>query len=269
MNILPKKKKIYQTFYNRMLEKIPKNLKFKDLDFYYPNIKKGRVIKVYDGDSITVAAIVPKSKDKTIYKFNVRLNRIDTPEIRTKNETEKEFAIKIRDLLSEKIMGKMVYLKVINTDKYGRLLAEISYKKENINDWLLNNNYAFKYDGGKKQEFQESYFNSNLHNSQKNLQIDLPSNIPVNLEINLDTDNIENLNTKLLISQQNLLNNSTPNSTPTYNLNQTTIPNPILNINKEHNPTHNTRYNANQTPRQNPNYKPEEDEEVEDYLVLR
>lgn len=158
-----KKKRNYQSFYNRMLEKIPSNLKFKDLESYYPKIRKGRVIKVYDGDSITVAARIPKLKDRTIYKFSIRLNRIDTPEIKTRNETEKNYALKIRDLLDEKIMGKTIRLKVINTDKYGRLLAEVIYKKENINDWLLLNKYALEYDGGKKFEFDPSLFNTNLN----------------------------------------------------------------------------------------------------------
>ena len=119
----------------RNYRKIPKNLVFNELSNFYPNIKKGRVIKVYDGDSITVAARIPELKNDTIYKFSIRLNRIDTPELRTSNNIEKEYAIKIRDILSERIMNKMVNLKVIKTDKYGRYLAEVLYKKENINDW--------------------------------------------------------------------------------------------------------------------------------------
>jgi endonuclease YncB( thermonuclease family) len=164
-----KTKKKYQTFYNKLLEKIPKNLNFKDLNSYHPKLKKGRVIKVYDGDSITIAATLPKSNDREFYKFNIRLNRIDTPEIRTQNKIEKIYGIKIRDLLNEKIMNKMVNLKVINTDKYGRLLAEVSYKNENINDWLLINKYAMEYDGGTKKEFNKSSFNNSLNLNSQNL----------------------------------------------------------------------------------------------------
>ena len=69
----------------RNYRKIPKNLVFNELSNFYPNIKKGRVIKVYDGDSITVAARIPELKNDTIYKFSIRLNRIDTPELRTNN----------------------------------------------------------------------------------------------------------------------------------------------------------------------------------------
>lgn len=146
----------------RNYRKIPKNLVFNELSNFYPNIKKGRVIKVYDGDSITVAARIPELKNDTIYKFSIRLNRIDTPELRTNNSIEKEYAIKVRDILSERIMNKMVNLKVIKTDKYGRYLAEVLYKKENINDWLLNNQYAMRYDGKTKTFFDSRNYNSNL-----------------------------------------------------------------------------------------------------------
>ena len=146
----------------RYYRKIPKNLNFKELSHFYPDVKKGRVIKVYDGDSITIAARIPELKNNTIYKFNLRLNRIDTPEIKTNNPIEKEYAIKIRDMLSEKIMNKMVNIKVLKTDKYGRYLAEVSYKKSNINNWLLKNNYALFYDGGAKRSFDSNKFNPEL-----------------------------------------------------------------------------------------------------------
>ena len=65
-------------------------------------------------------------------------------------------------LQSEKIMNKMVNIKVLKTDKYGRYLAEVSYKKLNINNWLLKNNYALLYDGGAKRSFDSNKFNPEL-----------------------------------------------------------------------------------------------------------
>jgi endonuclease YncB( thermonuclease family) len=138
---------------------IPRNLEFKNLYHFSPKITKGRVIKVYDGDSITIAARISNLKGKQIYKFTIRLNRIDTPEISTKNETEKAYGLVIRDYLNEKIMDKMVDIEIINTDKYGRYLAEVFYKKENINTWLLDNSYAVEYFGGKKKKFSMSDYN--------------------------------------------------------------------------------------------------------------
>tara|TARA_B110000259_G_scaffold187787_1_gene243319 strand:+ start:3825 stop:4439 length:615 start_codon:yes stop_codon:yes gene_type:complete len=162
----------------RKYRKIPKNLNFKDISEFYPNVKKGRVIKVYDGDSITIAARIPELKNDVIYKFSLRLNRIDTPEIKTNNEIEKEYAGKIRDLLSEKIMNKMVNISVLKTDKYGRYLAEVNYKKLNINNWLLENKYAILYNGGKKSTFDSTKFNE-----------DLSEDVAIRMSLQSDTQN--------------------------------------------------------------------------------
>lgn len=180
--------KLFCIIYNRLVRKIPKDLEFKELNHFYPDIKRGRVIKVYDGDSITIAARVPKLKKSIIYKFNIRLNRIDTPEIKSKNNIEKEYGLRIRDYLSERIMNKMVNLKIINTDKYGRYLAEVYYKKENINDWLLNNHFAVNYDGGRKDTFSEVQYNTNLSKVVTAIAID--SNLSVYDEGNEGVFNI-------------------------------------------------------------------------------
>ena len=68
---------------------LPQDLDPKSLDSFVPPVNSGRVIKVYDGDTITIASKVPGLKNSPIYKFSVRLNGIDTPEIKGKNEDEK------------------------------------------------------------------------------------------------------------------------------------------------------------------------------------
>jgi micrococcal nuclease len=116
--------------------------------FVYP-IRYGKVIKVYDGDTITIAARLPNT-DGPIYRFSVRLNGIDTPEIRGKSEAEKELAYFVRDALSEKIMGKIVELRNVANEKYGRILADVYLEEQHINGWLVDENFAVSYDGGKK-----------------------------------------------------------------------------------------------------------------------
>ena len=177
--------------WNKISKKIPKNLDYKDLKYFYPPIKKGRVIRVYDGDTLTIAAKVPLLKNKEIYKFSIRLNRIDCPEIRTNNAIEKICGLRVRDLLSEKIMNKMVNIEILKTDKYGRYLAEVSYKKQNISDWLLFNNYAIIYDGGTKEEFSIGKYNQLLNEdallnvSQVNAE---PGTYFVNIPLNNNND---------------------------------------------------------------------------------
>ena len=61
------------------------NIKWEDtVEFTFP-IEGGRVIKVYDGDTITIASKLPFN-DSPLYRLSVRLNGIDTPEIKGKNE---------------------------------------------------------------------------------------------------------------------------------------------------------------------------------------
>ena len=122
---------------------------------FSPDVKYGKVIKVYDGDTITIAS--KPYKDYPIYRFSVRLNGIDTPELKTKNENEKKHAIIARDALHERIFGKYVELKNVSYEKYGRLLADVYLDDENLNDWLIMNNFATKYDGGTKKKPDEWY----------------------------------------------------------------------------------------------------------------
>ncbi len=155
------------TCFSKLPESInlPQDLNVKELPVFIPPINSGRVIKVYDGDTITVASKIPNLKNSQIYKFSVRLNGIDTPEIKGSNEDEKNIAIKARDALSKKIMDKDVYLKNVKTEKYGRLLCDVYLGNESLNQWMLDQRYAVKYDGGTKNcpiSWEKYYNNNNL-----------------------------------------------------------------------------------------------------------
>ena len=118
---------------------------------FVPDVKEGKVIKVYDGDTITIASLIPGST--TMYRFSVRLNGIDTPEMKSKNETEKLLTHNAQRELSEKVLGKVVHLKDVSMEKYGRLLATVDYKNQNITQWMIDKGHAVKYDGGTKTHF--------------------------------------------------------------------------------------------------------------------
>lgn len=117
---------------------------------FVPPVNSGMVIKVYDGDTITIANRLP-IKDSPLYRFPVRLRGIDSPEIKGKTQEEITLAKKSRDALNELIFGKMVKLANVNTEKYGRLLADIYINDIHVNQWMLDNKYAIEYDGGTKQ----------------------------------------------------------------------------------------------------------------------
>lgn len=117
---------------------------------FIPPIYSGHVIKVYDGDTITIASSLPYP-NSPIYRFPVRLNGIDAPEMHGKSEEEKIAAKNAQQALEKLILHKDVVLKNVQTEKYGRLLADVYIEETHLNNWMLENQYAVKYDGGTKR----------------------------------------------------------------------------------------------------------------------
>ena len=59
-------------------------VEYKNTTPFIPPVTSGKVIKVYDGDTITIASTLPfRDNRNTIYRFSVRLGDIDSP---AKNE---------------------------------------------------------------------------------------------------------------------------------------------------------------------------------------
>lgn len=125
-------------------------IKWEETTAFTPPIAGGQVIKVYDGDSITIAGYLPMY-NSPLFRFSVRLNGIDTPEIKGKSEDEIYTAKQARDALSNLILHKEIILKNVGTEKYGRILADVYLDDLCVNDWLIKERYAVKYDGGTKK----------------------------------------------------------------------------------------------------------------------
>jgi len=119
------------------------------VEFTFP-IKGGRVIKCYDADTITIASKLPYDASP-LYRLSVRLNGIDAPEIKGKSAEEKEVAKEARDFVSNLVLNKNVRLENIESEKYGRILADVYIGDVCVNEILLKERYAVKYDGGSKQ----------------------------------------------------------------------------------------------------------------------
>lgn len=122
---------------------------YKDTIVFKPDITHGKVIKVYDGDTITIATKLPY-ENSPFFRFSVRLRGIDCPEIRTKNENEKKCAKIAKQLLVDHIYHKIVTLKNVDYDKYGRVLADVYLDNINITSLLIDKKLAVVYDGGTK-----------------------------------------------------------------------------------------------------------------------
>ena len=114
---------------------------------------KAKVVSVYDGDTVKCVFTL---HDK-LYKWNCRLSGVDTPEIRTRNKLEKTYGYIVRNILREKILNKVVNIECGEFDKYGRLLIKIQCDGDecSVNQWLINKDYAFAYDGNTKKCWKE------------------------------------------------------------------------------------------------------------------
>lgn len=125
-------------------------IKWEDTTPFAVPISGGQVIKVYDGDTITIAAKL-QMKDSPLYRFSVRMYGIDTPEIKGHTEDERTVAKEARDTLSALLLHKNIRLKNVTTEKYGRILADVYLDNLHINNWLIEQRLAVKYDGGTKK----------------------------------------------------------------------------------------------------------------------
>ena len=127
------------------------------------NFRVTEIIKVLDGDTIDV--IIDLGFD--LYKKErVRIAGVDTPEKRTRDLEEKALGIDETDWLKDQLDGAISGEDdlVIRTEldggvgKYGRLLGwlYIGDETESINERMIQQGYAWEYDGGtKKKDFQE------------------------------------------------------------------------------------------------------------------
>ena len=128
-----------------------KSIVWKDTVEFVAPIEKGIVIKVYDGDTITIASKLPYDTSP-LYRFSVRLNGIDCPEMKGKDENEKECAKIAKKEMNDLIMNKMVTLKNVQTEKYGRILADVYIGDIHLNKHMIEKRLAVAYDGGTKMK---------------------------------------------------------------------------------------------------------------------
>jgi endonuclease YncB( thermonuclease family) len=99
---------------------------------------------VYDGDTINNVRI---DLGLNIFSFvDLRLNRIDTPEIKTKNPVEKAHGLEARDFLRNILRGRNdITIHILKYEKYGRCLSEVFIGEQNVNDILLEKGLAKPY----------------------------------------------------------------------------------------------------------------------------
>ena len=109
------------------------------------------IIKIIDGDTVDVLIDLGFN---VFHKERVRLNRIDTPETATKDIVEKNYGLEAKAYVIDWLgKQKQIIIQTYKDDKYGRLLADFyGDNRVCLNDLLINEGYAWKYDGETKQK---------------------------------------------------------------------------------------------------------------------
>jgi endonuclease YncB( thermonuclease family) len=188
------------------------NFEFNNFEFYNINntefftlngIKTyARLVDVYDGDTIT--CIIPIFNK--YYKFHIRLNDLDTCEIKSKNEELKKRALLARHKILNIVCKNnildihcsrkeiqhylskntyLVYLECLTFDKYGRLLAnvyETHTSEQTFSQLLIKERLGYLYHGKRKLNENEEIIDLTQH------------------DIKIDDENNDNNNNNELIN---------------------------------------------------------------------
>ena len=120
----------------------------------YGTVTVSKVISVYDGDTFRVNIdSLPPIVGKNIA---IRVNGVDTPEIRGKCQYEKNLALKARDFVRGKLANaKEIKLTNLQRGKYFRVVANVLVDGVSLEQELLDNKLAYEYSGGKKLSWCE------------------------------------------------------------------------------------------------------------------
>lgn len=120
--------------------------------FAQENVNVTRIINVYDGDTFRVD--INELSDIVGKNIAIRINGIDTPEIKGKCPKENKLAIRARDFTRAFLKkDSIIKLSNLKRDKYFRLLADVYVDGESLGLALLKNGLAVKYSGKRKSSW--------------------------------------------------------------------------------------------------------------------
>ena len=115
-----------------------------------PDLGIIRVVRVYDGDTVTVLCALKGD----LYKHNVRLTGVDCPEMRGRGSEEKLAATAVRDVVRALCLDKVCTITTSGCDKYGRLMGEVCLPDgQDLSSYLLRHSLARAYEGDTRCAF--------------------------------------------------------------------------------------------------------------------
>ena len=105
----------------------------------------------YDGD--TIRFDLPRYPPIAGKDIRVRVNGIDTPEIKGKCEKESYDAKQAKEMVADILKdAEQIVLRNMERGKYFRIAADVIVDGESLGDMLIEAGVAVRYDGGNKNE---------------------------------------------------------------------------------------------------------------------
>jgi len=109
------------------------------------------VISVYDGD--TFKGNISNYPPLLGQNIGIRINGVDTPEIRGKCSQEMALALEAKQFTDNILRNaKVIELRNMQRGKYFRIVADVYADGINIGDGLIRDGLAVAYNGGKKSK---------------------------------------------------------------------------------------------------------------------
>lgn len=115
----------------------------------YGNVQVNEVVSIYDGD--TFRANIEGFPPIIGKRMGIRLNGIDTPEIKGSCQKEKNLARLAKQFSVQALRAaKVIELRNMKRGKYFRIVADVYVDGKNLSTSLINKSLAVEYHGGKK-----------------------------------------------------------------------------------------------------------------------
>ena len=113
-----------------------------------------KIVKCYDGDTCWAAF----EHNGQLVRCSVRLLGYDSPELKSHDENEKEWAKVAKEHLASMVTDKIITLEAGEFDKFGRILGNIFVGDVHVNQQMIDSGLVQLYDGGTKKKWDFSKF---------------------------------------------------------------------------------------------------------------
>jgi endonuclease YncB( thermonuclease family) len=116
---------------------------YNDTICFVPDISKGRVIRIFDGDTCMVAAKLPYT-NSPLFRFTISISGINCPELRGNTDDEKSCAQLAKLELTDLIMGRVVDIVDLHNGQSNKLEGDLYIQNIQVSELLVRRRLAIR-----------------------------------------------------------------------------------------------------------------------------